>query len=143
DITNRTINRYQNGNTPMENMTLKTAKMIYDYYLNNKEEIKMENRTWERQNYEVDMVDHDYDLKAFEVRQYGMVTWTIVPGDIESMKEIIEDLDNGEDVEGWEDGNGNTVVLINEDTLEAVQGYIRVKYLINGEDDKYSTLYYD
>src|SRR5699024_9855656 len=43
DITNRTINRYQNGNTPMENMTLKTAKMISDYYLNNKEEIEMTN----------------------------------------------------------------------------------------------------
>lgn len=31
-IQNRTINRYQNNTSPLENMTLGTAKKIYDYY---------------------------------------------------------------------------------------------------------------
>ena len=32
-INARTINRYQNGETPIENMTLATAEKIYNYYL--------------------------------------------------------------------------------------------------------------
>lgn len=32
DINNRTINRYQNGTSPIENMALGTAKKIYNYY---------------------------------------------------------------------------------------------------------------
>jgi len=70
----------------------------------------MELRTWERNGYTVEMVEWDYDLKAFEVIQ-GENTQTIVPATIEDMQAIIEDLDNGEDVDGWEDGNGNTIVI--------------------------------
>jgi len=70
----------------------------------------MELRTWERKWYTVEMVDHDYDLKAFEVIQ-GDKVQTIYPATIEDMEQIIEDLDNGEDVGGWEDGNGNTIVI--------------------------------
>ena len=40
-IANRTANRYQNGETPLENMTLKTAKLFYDYY---KGEFEMEKK---------------------------------------------------------------------------------------------------
>lgn len=36
NINNRTVNRYQNEETPIENMTLKTAKSLYEYYLENK-----------------------------------------------------------------------------------------------------------
>lgn len=32
-ITNRTINRYQNGESPIDNMTFGTAEKIYNYYL--------------------------------------------------------------------------------------------------------------
>lgn len=32
-INNRTVNRYQNGETPIDNMTLATAKRLYKYYL--------------------------------------------------------------------------------------------------------------
>lgn len=70
----------------------------------------MELRTWERENYTVEMVDHDYDLKAFEVIQ-GDKVQTIYPATIEDMQAIIDDLDVGEDVDGWEDGNGNTIVI--------------------------------
>lgn len=31
-ISNRTINRYQNGTTPLDNMTIATARIIYNYY---------------------------------------------------------------------------------------------------------------
>lgn len=43
DIQNRTINRYQNGETPLENMSLKTAKLIYNYYkeLNKMKKVKV------------------------------------------------------------------------------------------------------
>lgn len=67
-------------------------------------------RTWEREGYTVEMIDFDHDLKAFEVIQ-GDKVQTIYPATIESMESIIEDLDNGEDVDGWEDGNGNTIVI--------------------------------
>jgi len=32
-INARTVNRYQNGETPLENMTLSTAEKLYNYYL--------------------------------------------------------------------------------------------------------------
>ena len=67
-------------------------------------------RTWKRKNYTVEMVDFDYDLKAFEIRQ-GDKVQTIYPADIEEMELIIADLDAGEDVAGWEDGLGNMIVI--------------------------------
>jgi hypothetical protein len=70
----------------------------------------MELRTWERENYTVEMIEFDHDLKAFEVIQ-GDKVQTIAPATIEDMEAIIEDLDNGEDVDGWEDGVGNTIVI--------------------------------
>lgn len=70
----------------------------------------MELRTWERSGYTVEMVDFDYDLKAFEVVQ-GDKVQTIYPATIEDMQAIIDDLDAGECVDGWEDGLGNTVVI--------------------------------
>lgn len=70
----------------------------------------MENRTWIREGYTVEMVDFDHDLKAFEVTQ-GDKVQTIYPATIEDMEMIIKDLDAGEDVDGWEDGNGNTITI--------------------------------
>lgn len=70
----------------------------------------MELRTWERDDYTVEMVEYDADLKAFEIIQ-GEKVQTIYPATIEDMQSIIEDLDNGEDVDGWEDGLGNTIVI--------------------------------
>ncbi len=34
---------------------------------------------------------------------------TITPNTIEDMNQIIKDLDSGEEVNGWEDGMGNTI----------------------------------
>lgn len=36
-INNRTVNRYQNGETPIENMTLSTAQKLYNYYVSKNE----------------------------------------------------------------------------------------------------------
>lgn len=65
---------------------------------------------WIRNSYKVEMVDHDYDLKAFKVIQDDEVQM-IYPVSIEDMNYIIECLDSGEEVDGWEDGIGNTIVI--------------------------------
>ncbi len=68
-------------------------------------------KIWERKGYTVEEKEFDYDLHQFEVIKDGEVIATITPGSIEDMNQIIEDLDNGEDVDGWEDGNGNTISI--------------------------------
>ncbi|NJP38964.1 hypothetical protein [Alkalicoccus luteus] len=66
-------------------------------------------REWKRTNYEVIEVPYDHDLHEFNVIQDNDVIATITPATIEDMEQIITDLDNGEDVHGWEDGMGNTI----------------------------------
>jgi hypothetical protein len=68
-------------------------------------------KTWEREGYYVQEVKFDYDLHAFEVIKDDEVIATITPDSIEAMHQIIADLDAGEDVNGWEDGNGNTIYV--------------------------------
>lgn len=69
-------------------------------------------RTWNREGYEVVEVEFDGDLHEFKVvKDDGEVAGTITPGDLEAQKQIVKDLDNGEDVDGWEDGMGNTINL--------------------------------
>ena len=68
-------------------------------------------KTWERNTYTVEEREFDGDLHEFDVIKDGEVIATINPETIEDMQAIIEDLDNGEDVDGWEDGNGNTINL--------------------------------
>lgn len=67
-------------------------------------------KTWARDGYKVVEKPFDFDLHVFDViRDDGKVISTIYPATIEDMNAIIRDLDNGEDVDGWEDGNGNTI----------------------------------
>ena len=68
-------------------------------------------RTWERKGYVVVEKEFDHDLHEFDVIKEDEVIATITPPDIEDMNQIIEDLDNGEDVNGWEDGIGNTISI--------------------------------
>lgn len=68
-------------------------------------------KTWERNTYIVEEKEFDGDLHEFDVVKDGEVIATINPETIEDMNQIIEDLDAGEDVDGWEDGNGNTINL--------------------------------
>ena len=66
-------------------------------------------KTWEREGYKVVEKEFDYDLHEFDVIKDGETIATITPDSIESMNSIIDALDNGEDVDGWEDGMGNTI----------------------------------
>ena len=66
-------------------------------------------RVWKREGYEVVEVEFDGDLHEFEVVKGDEVIATITPDTIEDMEQIIADLNNGEDVDGWEDGMGNTI----------------------------------
>jgi len=69
-------------------------------------------KTWERSGYVVNMLDFDHDLKVFKVVQEEVDNVQIIyPSTIEDMELIIQDLNNGEDVNGWEDGNGNVIVI--------------------------------
>lgn len=69
----------------------------------------MELKKWKREGYTVVEREFDYDLHVFAVIVVGKKEQIITPDSIESMKSIIESLDNGEDVDGWEDGMGNTI----------------------------------
>ncbi|MCR6116621.1 hypothetical protein HXA31_20035 [Salipaludibacillus agaradhaerens] len=68
-------------------------------------------REWKREGYEVVEKEFDGDLHEFDVVVGGEIIATITPNDIEDMEEIIKDLDNGEGVNGWEDGMGNTISI--------------------------------
>ena len=68
-------------------------------------------RTWKRNGYEVVEIEFDGDLHEFEVIKDDEVIATITPDSIEDMESIIADLDAGKGVNGWEDGNGNTISI--------------------------------
>ena len=68
-------------------------------------------RTWKRNGYEVVEIEFDCDLHEFEVIKDNKVVATITPNSIENMEAIIADLDAGKDVNGWEDGMGNTISI--------------------------------
>lgn len=68
-------------------------------------------RVWEREGYKVVEKEFDHDLHEFDVIKDGKVIATITPGDLDDMETIVSDLDAGEDVNGWEDGNGNTIYI--------------------------------
>ncbi|MDQ0496369.1 hypothetical protein [Paenibacillus brasilensis] len=68
-------------------------------------------KKWTREGYEVVEIAFDHDLHQFEVVQDGETIFTITPPDLDSQAQIIAELDAGEDVNGWEDGNGNTIYV--------------------------------
>lgn len=68
-------------------------------------------KIWTYHNYIVEEKEFDYDLHMFEIIQGEKILATIIPSCIEDMNEIIDALNNGEDVNGWEDGMGNTISI--------------------------------
>ncbi len=54
---------------------------------------------WNRLTYTIHTIDYRDNLKAFEIIQDGKVQ-TVYPGNVEEMQRIINDLDNGKDIEG-------------------------------------------
>lgn len=99
-IQNRTINRYQNGTSPIDNMTLGTAEKIYNYYL--KEMARM--GKWEFEGY---TVHEETDLLRFEDEKGEVLGYVMKDND------VVADLNNGADpiADGWEDGIGNTISI--------------------------------
>lgn len=86
-------------------------------------------KRWERENYVVREEDFDGALHMFVVWQYG-IPQEIVPNTIEDMESIIKDLDEGADVKGWEDGNGNPVYIHNS-------MFERLRYFLENETISY------
>ena len=96
-------------------------------------------KVWERENYKVYERDFDYDLHKFVIVQFNM--WqTIIPNSIEDMNQIIADLDNGLDVNGWDDGAGNSIQTHNTQ-WERIKFFLEDKTLSHSEFiDKYEDL---
>jgi uncharacterized protein YkuJ len=85
-------------------------RQALEMFREKKEEKQM--RTWVRNGYKVVEVEFDYDLHQFEVvRDNGEIIATITPFDLDDQNDIIEALDAGQGVEGWEDGMGNTITI--------------------------------
>lgn len=69
-------------------------------------------RTWTRKGYTVMELEFDHSLHQFIVmKDDGEIIATITPPDLANQKEIIKALDAGEEVDGWEDGMGNTITI--------------------------------
>ena len=68
-------------------------------------------RTWKRKGYHVEEKEFDHDLHVFEVIKNGKTVTTIYPADLSDMESTIEILDDGADINGWEDGMGNTITI--------------------------------
>ena len=67
-------------------------------------------RTWKRKGYTVVEKPFDFDLHEFDVvLNNGEVIGTITPATLDDMAAVVADLDAGADVDGWEDGMGNTI----------------------------------
>jgi len=87
-------------------------------------------KEWKRDGYTVEEREFDHSLHCFAVIVEGKKEQVITPDSIESMNSIIADLDAGEEVQGWEDGMGNTIYtdpefLINEEDEEAFKEMVR------------------
>lgn len=68
-------------------------------------------QTWQRETYRVEERDFDRDLHVFWVIKGDTLVGKISPDSIEEQQIIIEDLNNGECVDGWEDGFGGTISI--------------------------------
>lgn len=65
-------------------------------------------RVWERKGYKV-VEEHAGQFEV--IKDDGEIVGTIVTGTVEDRERITADLDAGEDVNGWEDGAGNTIYV--------------------------------
>ena len=65
--------------------------------------------TWKRDTYIVEEREFDHDLHSFWVIKGDTLVGKITPDSLEEQEVIIEDLNNGECVNGWEDGFGGTI----------------------------------
>lgn len=97
---------------------------------------------WIKEGYTVEQVEFDGDLKEFKVKQAGVVQ-TITPATVEDMEDIIDALNDGECVDGWENGMGEVIYIkeVDELTLKEVYEFIQHNYEVDGENEKYATYF--
>ncbi len=95
------------------NNVSKLIEELATEFLNKEGEKEMKNE-WVEKNYTVVAAEHDYDLKKFEVYQEDELIGTIYPDDLQQQEQIINDLNNHVNVDGWEtnDGEGGEIELI-------------------------------
>lgn len=85
-ITNRTVNRYQNGESPLENMTFGTAEKIYNYYL--KEMAKM----WESLDQAIeDFNSWDHAAMLYFNKDEGYFNTEVFSNDIQAGETFLTD----------------------------------------------------
>lgn len=108
-ITQATLSRLKSGITSLEKLPFEKAAKLTAYA----KQIRGGNnmRTWGREGYNVVEKEFNYDLHQFEIIRNNEVIATITPSCSEDMQQLIMDLDNGEDVNGWEDGMGNDIYV--------------------------------
>ncbi|APC48308.1 hypothetical protein BME96_09070 [Virgibacillus halodenitrificans] len=70
---------------------------------------ELEFKIWVREGYEIKEIKSQGNLHEFEVVKGSEVVATIAPADVYDMEMIKADLDDGDDVNGWDDGKGNTI----------------------------------
>lgn len=68
-------------------------------------------KKWYRNGYFVQEVSFNFALHEFQIIRHAKVIHTITPETVEDMNRIIEALDAGEDVNGWENGSGETIAI--------------------------------
>lgn len=66
-------------------------------------------KVWERETYTVYEDEFDRDLHCFSVWSHRDHLGTIYPADLEQQASIIDQLDDGQCVDGWDDGQGDTI----------------------------------
>lgn len=73
--------------------------------------------------YTVQEVAFEYDLHAFEILLNEEVVTTIYPCDIDAMKNMIDDLENGANPieDSWEDGLGNSCASLFYDKTNDIE----------------------
>lgn len=109
-ISQSTLSDLANGKAELGNMKLDHALILNEYYIKLEEEKEM--KTWVRGLHFVQEVEFDGDLHEFVVvNGKDEEVARITPADLEQQEQIIADLDAGEDINGWEDGNGNTISI--------------------------------
>ena|SRR5699024_1878586 len=117
-------------------------------------------KVWERDTYEITTREFDADLYHFDIIKNGQTVASIAPDNLDAMHDIIIDLDNGHDVDGWEDGQGGIIDVSShveatpgavadllhelkdayEGASELVSGWLRDERIINGIAMNYNDL---
>lgn len=153
-ISRQTLYNLVNGDSLIENITFGNAATLTEYaetIKNNEEDNKM--KTWQRDGYHIEERPFDYDLHKLTIVIDDEDFADIIPSEIEDFEQMAADLDNGEDVDGWADGQGGEITLPcykidTEDNDKAAQGKYAIVEIMTTPSKKeayktYETMTFD